>query len=172
MLIIVALCVYAAFRLLYPIKYSDIIARYAAEYGHSEALVYGLIRAESKFRQDAVSKKGASGLMQLSEGTAGEGAAEIGIEGYGFSEIFEPDINIRLGCWYLAKMVKRFGDEGTALAAYNAGPGTVADWLTNPEYSDDGVTLRHIPYSETRAYVGRVRSDAAVYSVLLKLQGK
>ena len=71
--------------------------------------------------------------------------------------LFEPDTNIKYGCWYLGYLIHRFnGNLTCAIAAYHAGQGTVDGWLANPEYSPNGTTLQTIPSSATDTYVKRV----------------
>ena len=78
-------------------------------------------------------------------------------ETYAEGCLFYPDTNIRYGCWYLGFLTRRFnGNAVCAAAAYHAGQGTVDGWLANPEYSDDGATLKEIPSEATKTYVTRV----------------
>lgn len=119
------------------------IRKAARRYDLPEALIHSVIRTESNFRADAVSPAGAQGLMQLMPATARE---------LGVTDPFDVQQNIDGGARYLRRMLDRFGgDLKLALAAYNAGPGTVARY--------DG----HVPYRETREYVQRVLAgmDAA-----------
>ena len=74
-------------------------------------------------------------------------------------------MNIRLGCTYLRKLLDEFGTESVALAAYNAGPGRVRQWLKEYGKKDDGSIL-YIPYPETSKYVDRVQSAKGVYERL------
>jgi len=114
----------------------DSIRRAAATYNLPEKLIESVIRAESGFQPDAVSPAGAQGLMQLMPATARQ---------LGVADPFDVQQNIDGGARYLRQMMDRFdGDLKLALAAYNAGPGTVA------RYDGD------VPYRETRDYVKRV----------------
>ncbi len=114
------------------------MAKAAKRYRLSQALITGVIRAESGFQVDAVSKAGAGGLMQLMPATA----EELGVK-----DLFDIEQNIDGGARYLRKMLDRFeNDTKKALAAYNAGPGAL-EW-----YNGD------VPYQETRQYVKRVLS--------------
>jgi soluble lytic murein transglycosylase len=158
-----------AFTLVYPYKYIGLARELSAKYGLEPDLVCAVIHTESRFRSEIVSPKDARGLMQLTEGTAAWGAEEIGLEGYSFDNVTEPRINIELGCWYLDVLLKQFGEEDTALAAYNAGSGNVEGWLNDSSISADGVNLNRIPFGETRRYVERVRSARRIYNILLRI---
>lgn len=153
-------------RRFFPMRYSDIIEIYADKYDLPRELIYAIIRAESSFNRNAVSHRGASGLMQIMEQTANWAAEQIGIEGYDYSRIFEPEINIQIGSWYINRLIRQFGGNlDTALAAYNAGSGNVSSWLR--EQGSDDFTLEFIPFPETRNYVRRVRIYQDVYRILL-----
>ena len=156
----------------YPLRYVDIVNEHAEMFDLEPALVFAVIHAESRFNANAVSRAGASGLMQIMESTAYWIAARIGLEDFDYeSQIFDPIINIHLGTYYLSMLIRLFGDTEVALAAYNAGRGNVSGWLNNPNYSSDGATLDFIPFSETRNYVERVVRNQRVYAFLLTVQG-
>jgi soluble lytic murein transglycosylase len=116
-------------------KYDPLIGDAAADEGIPPALVKAVIAAESNFKSDAVSHKGAQGLMQLMPETA----EQMGVE-----NPFEPAQNVRGGTSYLRAMIDRYGDLGRALAAYNAGPSMVDRYGGIP------------PFQETQDYVDRV----------------
>lgn len=163
------LLAYTAKTILYPMRYSHYINRFSAENNLDRELVYAVINAESRFRYRAVSHVGASGLMQVMEPTANWIAEEMGLDGFIYEEdIFNPEINIKMGTWYLRRLLGIFGEEEVALAAYNAGTGRVSEWLEDDRYSDDGRTLSYIPFGETRRYVARIAHYREVYSVLLR----
>lgn len=149
----------------YPMKYEDVIDKYAAEYQLDPALVCAVIYTESKFDKDAVSVDGARGLMQIMPETGEWIAAKVGMRGtYDVDQLFDPDTNVRFGCWLLNYLYTRFdNDSRKALAAYNAGQGNVDKWLTQPEYSSDGIKLDHIPFKETRNYVKKVKATHDIY---------
>jgi len=120
------------------------------------SLVLAVIKTESSFDENAVSSKGAVGLMQIMPQTAGFIAGRNGYD-YLESYLTNPEYNIRTGCRYLSYLRARFLDESTLLAAYNAGEGNVGEWLKNPKYSVDGKILSKIPYPETQNYVQKVQ---------------
>ena len=116
--------------------YHASIIRASRQYGVDPALLYAMVGQESGGNPDAVSVKGAKGLMQLMDATAEE---------LGVADSFDPDENIRGGAEYMRRLLDRFdGDVKTALAAYNAGIGAVEKYGGVP------------PYEETTAYVSRV----------------
>ena len=140
----------------YPVEYEDLIRAYAAENGLEPAYPAAVIMAESSYRPQVVSSANAQGLMQLLP-TTGQWIAEKFGETCGEDSLFDPDTNIKYGCWYLGYLLRRFdGDTTCAVAAYHAGQGTVDGWLSNPEYSPDGATLAAIPSQATETYVNRV----------------
>jgi len=154
----------------YPVRHTELIYRYAEEFDVEPDLVFALINAESRFRETAVSRVGASGLMQIMEDTAYWIAPMAGFDDFSYDQILDPEVNIRLGTFYLGMLYRRFGDVTVALSAYNAGSGNVSRWLENPEYSSDGKTLDHIPFPETRNYVNRVIDYRQVYAWLLRFR--
>lgn len=140
---------------IYPEKYALFVEKYSEEYGLDKYRVYSLIKAESNFKQEVVSDKGAVGLMQLMPETAEEIAGKIGLENFSVEKLYEPDTNIRIGCYYLSFLVERYsGDYVSALAAYNAGYGNVDDWLAN--WQADKVEPEEIPFGETKKYVEKI----------------
>ena len=153
-----ALVVCALPLLLYPRRYGDIIVEECARNSVPPALVYAVIYAESGFDPNAVSPKGATGLMQLMPATAAWCAQKADIA-YDRSKLTEPEYNIELGVHYLSYLLERF-DERDAVAAYNAGEGNVAAWRA--------CGLSEIPFSETDAYVNKVFRAKKVYEFLIK----
>ena len=149
----------------YKLVYEDEIMTSAKEWDLDPYLVCGVIFTESAFRPEARSSVGALGLMQLMPATGLEEAELLMIEGVTEEGLTEPALNIRLGCTYLKKLLDEFGTESVALAAYNAGPGRVRQWLKEYGTKEDGSIL-YIPYPETSKYVGRVQSAKGMYARL------
>ena len=141
-------------RLWYPLHYSSIVRGHAGHYHLDPALLAAVIEAESKFNPEARSSAGAVGLMQLTPGTAKGIALYTGGHHFHLSDLTNPEINVRYGAWYLRHLLDRYGDEETALAAYNAGQKNVDRWLREGS---------GIAFSETRAYVHRVEDLKRIY---------
>ncbi|HSQ89215.1 lytic transglycosylase domain-containing protein [Romboutsia sp.] len=153
-------------KIIYPKKYSEYVTEYAKEFKIDENLVYSIIKAESKFKEDAISYKSAKGLMQISDITRDWAIEELELDEI---DIFNPEINIRIGCWYLNKLYKEFGKLDLVIAAYNGGSGNVNKWLSNNNYSRDGNKLYNIPFKETSNYVQKVKKNYENYN---KIYGK
>ena len=148
----------------YPLKYREIVEREADEFALDPMLVYAVIKAESGFDAEAGSSAGACGLMQLMPVTFQWMQTKLGEEGlYTEEDIFQPAVNIRYGCALLRLLIDLYGSEETALCAYNAGMGTVSEWLDDPSLSPDGIHLSEIPYGETEHYLQRVLQNREMY---------
>lgn len=129
------------------VPYSNLINRYAQQFGVSPDLVARVIRAESNFNPRARSHAGAMGLMQLMPGTA---------RGLGVTNPWDPEQNIRGGTQYLAQQLRRWnGNVALALASYNAGPGNVQKWVRQAGTTDWRVVKRYA-FKETRNYVDKI----------------
>jgi len=131
------------------------------------ALVYSIMREESGFRPEVVSPVGARGLLQIMEPTGERLARAVGHPDFEADDLFDPDLNIRLGAHYLAELSRRFdGRLSAVIASYNAGPEAVAGWLeARPELEDDE-WVEAIPYDQTRSYVRRVLRSLEAYRLL------
>jgi soluble lytic murein transglycosylase len=141
-------------RLRYPLRYSEFVRVHAHEHDLDPALVAAVIYQESKFRAGAESSSGAIGLMQLTPKTARGIAIRTGGSAFRVRDLFNPEINIRYGAWYLDNLFKKYGTEELVLAAYNAGQGNVDRWRARGE---------GIQFAETRAYVDRVERLKHIY---------
>lgn len=163
---ILAVLLRPAAKLVYPLKYEDSIERFSRQYELNEFLVMGIISTESSFEENAVSHKSAGGLMQLKKDTALWCIESLKLD-VDENDIYSPDENIRIGCAYLRYLEDLYGgNTRTALAAYNAGLGNVNKWLSQPRYSDDGVTLKNIPFDETSKYIKKVNKRMEIYRSL------
>lgn len=151
-----------------PIEYQETVEQYAEENGLSPALVFAVIKTESNFDPDARSRKDAYGLMQITEETLSWAILREGkSETYTAEDLYDPEINIRYGCFILGLLLEEFQDTKTALAAYNAGRSNVLKWLKDSRYSEDGVTLHSTPYAETTQYMEKVMSYEEKYREML-----
>ncbi len=157
-------------RAAYPMGYREAVAQNAAENGPSPALLFAVIRCESGFDPNAVSHVQARGLMQIT-GDAFEWARmkQQGDEALTFDAMFTPETNIQYGAAILRLLLEEFGSEQVALAAYHAGRGEIKGWLLDKAYSSDGKSLDHIPFGQTRAYVGKVLETKLVYQRLYQI---
>lgn len=155
-------------RLLYPRKYSRQVEQWAAEYELDPLLVYAFIRTESGFDPAATSSVGARGLMQMTEETFIWLRSKIAPdEDLTFDELYDPDVSIRFGCYYIHLCMERYGgDVATAAAAYHSGWGTVDNLLRMEEHSSDGQTLKGFPYNQMHHYVEKITASYAVYTRL------
>lgn len=148
-------------KLLYPIEYSKYVERFSKEYNIDKYLIYSIIKTESKFNENAVSRKEAKGLMQITDQTAAWANEDLKIKNM---DIFDPKTNINVGTWYLKRLEKEFkGDKTLMIAAYNGGSGNVRKWLRNKMYSKDGKTLYNIPFRETSGYTEKVLKNYDKY---------
>ena len=152
----------------WPAAYFDIVEAETSRPGSVDAaLVYSIMREESGFRPRAVSPVGARGLLQIMEPTGERLARAVGHENFDADDLFEPRINIRLGCHYLAQLSRRFGGRlSAAIASYNAGPEAVSEWLEARRDLEDDEWVESIPYEQTRSYVKRVLRSFQAYRLL------
>ena len=141
-------------RIRYPLRYAEFVRVHSRRHGLDPALLAAVIYQESKFRSDAKSSSGAIGLMQLTPETARGIAIRTHGDAFHTQDLYNPEINIRYGSWYLDNLFKKYGDEREVLAAYNAGQGNVDEWQRNGQ---------PIQFSETKAYVSRVETLQGIY---------
>lgn len=150
---------------IYPLKYEQEIIDAGEKYGLEPQLIAAVIYAESKFDENATSSAGARGLMQIMPETF-QWLCEKRGEQYSADDLYDPYISIDYGAYCLSWLYGHFGDIYTACAAYNAGIGTVEEWLKSDMYTEDGVTLSYIPYGETSSYVAKIEGAVVKYSGL------
>ncbi len=154
------------YALAYPMGNSSLVHQYSRQRNLDPALLFGLILEESRYNSQVISVAGARGLMQLLPRTGKQISRRLGVP---FTEdlLFDPDMNIRLGTWYFENLLREFGGkEALALAAYNAGPQTVRQWMAANPASLEDEFIENIPYGETRNYVVRVLTSAQIYRML------
>jgi soluble lytic murein transglycosylase len=157
-------------ELLFPKPYWEEIRKRAQAAHLDPYLVAGLIRQESEFDPQARSRSNARGLMQLMPSTArimARSVPEPKARRYRLAALFQPDINIVYGTFYLRKVLEQFnGVVEYALAGYNAGENRVVEWLQEGPFDDPAEFVESIPFTETREYVQAVLRNAALYRTL------
>ena len=153
---------------LYPQMYEDIVIKYAETYNVEAALAQAVIREESRFNERALSSSGAIGLMQIMPDTGKWIAEQLNDD---FGDLYDVDRNIRYGIWYLAELSNEFGGNRIlTLSAYNAGRGTVWDWIDEYGWNKDFDDIDAIPYTETRKYVKRVLKSYDKYRTICNMR--
>ncbi len=152
---------------LFPKAYWSDLRRNATANGLDPYLVASLIRQESEFNPNAVSRANAVGLMQLLPKTGKVVARQAKLKRYSASQLYTPAVNLQLGTRYFRGMVDKFGGSFEyALAAYNAGSDRVEEWLGQGKYRDPQEFVESIPFTETREYVQAILRNASVYKQL------
>lgn len=153
-----------ALRWYYPLEYRQAAERHAENHRIDPLLLVAVMRIESDFNPTAVSPKGARGLMQVMPETALWAAQQMGLSSFEVDQLFDPEVNIAIGSWYLATLRNQFdGDTVLALAAYNGGRTNVLRWLSEESWSGEVETIDDIPFPETRGYVRKVLDTYAWY---------
>ena len=145
-----------AFRsFFYPVEYSDVIEEASQRYGVDEYLICAIIKCESNWNADATSSAGAVGLMQLMPSTS-ESVANMGLVDsttYDPDNLTDPETNIMYGTAYLSYLQSNLDTQDEVIAAYNAGLGSVTQWLSNGNDISE-----QIQYAETASYLERVNN--------------
>ncbi|MGA1839974.1 MAG: tetratricopeptide repeat protein [bacterium] len=151
--------------LLYPLGFLSIVEEKAKQYSIDPILVLSVIRQESLFDPDALSRSSAYGLMQIIPSTGNVIAKELGIDlSSDLNILFDPDTNLTFGCFFLKRLLDKFEQNIVyALASYNAGPEAVLSWQNRFGYLEIDEFIENIPYSETRDYVKRILKNYWIY---------
>lgn len=154
-------------RVTYPFPYRELVRREAAEWGVDPLLLAAIIRQESAFKADIVSRAGAIGLMQVMPPTGAQLARAHGPQPFTEESLSRPEVNLHLGAAFFVDMRRRYDDDlGLVLSAYNAGPTRATRWRAYPEASDPHRFTERIPIEETRGYVKSVRRNLGLYRAL------
>jgi soluble lytic murein transglycosylase len=155
-----------AWECVYPQPFAAHVRGVEEQRAIPHGLLYAVMRQESAFDPAVVSPAAAIGLLQLMPGTAKQCATELDDADFDPAKLTSPDVNLRIGAFYLGKLLKMFdGNVLYAAAAYNAGPKAVASWIGGKEVDSD-LWVARIPYDETRAYVAKVAGNLARYQYL------
>ncbi len=152
-----------------PVKYREIISKEAEASSIDSNLLAALIFVESGFNSDALSSRGAVGLMQIMPETADWIAEQKKLEDFSISDLYNPQINIEFGSWYFSHLLEKFDDNlNLALAAYNAGQGNVSKWI---ESGWDGKMeeKRSVPFGETDDFIRKVLKTRSFYQKFNKI---
>ena len=139
-------------KAIYKTDYSEYVEKYSKKYGVEKELIFAIIKNESNFNENAISKSNANGLMQVMKSTAEEVANKYNIN-LTDDNIFEPEINIEIGTIYISIL----------LNTYNAGYGNVDKWIGRNIIKSDASDVENIPYKETNMYVRKVIRDYNIY---------
>ena len=172
-IIIILIAIYKIFNIeniilkhLYPIKYEEYVTKYSNELNIDPMLTYAIIKTESNFKEDVISKSGAIGLMQLMDNTAKEQAEKLNVE-YTNETLLNPEKNILLGLNYFSTLLDKFNQNYIlAFTAYNAGLGNVQKWILNGTIKEDGTDIENIPFKETNMYVRKIINNYEMYKKL------
>lgn len=154
---------------IYAKEYVEQVEKYSEEYQVDTNLVYAVIKAESNFKPNAKSNKNAIGLMQLMEDTAKDLVKRVDLKITDEElkdKLYDVDININLGTKYLSILLERYRNVEIAVTAYNAGIGTVDNWIERDIIKSDGSNIENIPYKETNNYVRKILRDYKIYKSL------
>jgi soluble lytic murein transglycosylase len=150
----------------YPRPFSDVVSRAAKIAQLPQDWILAVMRQESLFRKDAVSRADARGLMQMVPSTAAGVARRWHIAVPGRDELFDPAIAVPLGAAHLRELLDRYGEQlALSLAAYDAGAAAVARWLPRKPMDAD-IWIENIPYNETRGYVEHIAEHIVAYASL------
>lgn len=153
----------------FPMSYQSQVRNNAKLHNLNPALIYGLIRRESAFNENARSPVGARGLMQIMPATGRYIAKQLKEKWRSKKSLFNPETNLKYGSFYYKQLLDQFnGHYALAAAAYNAGPHRVKRWLPSDNRMDADIWVETIPYKETRGYVSAVLTYALIYQKQLK----
>jgi len=148
----------------YPRPYAAVVANAAKDTQVPEDWLFAIMRQESLFRKDAVSRADARGLMQMQPATAAAVARRWHLPPAAREGLFEPSVALRLGAGYVHELLDKYrGQLAPSLAAYNAGPMSVARWLPSDPIDAD-IWIENIPYAETRSYIQHILEHIVAFA--------
>ena len=151
--------------LLYPVPFPIQVLQNAVRHDLPPHLAYAMIREESRFDRNAVSRVGALGLMQLMPETGRQAARELEMPEGADESLLDPDVNLALGIWYASSLMEGSGEDHLRmLAAYNAGPSNAKRWFDGHADAASNIdVVDGIDFKETRLYVQRIVESANIY---------
>ena len=147
----------------YPTHHREPLAAASRKWDVDEALLFGIIRQESRFNPTIRSRAGATGLMQLMPATARWVAKQIPVQPYRPALLSQPEVNVAMGTYYFHRVLADLGDPILATAGYNAGPGRAKRWR-DAKPLEGAIYAESIPFDETRDYVKKVMANAWYYT--------
>lgn len=154
-------------RYVYPFNYRASITSHAEANGLDPLMVAAVIKAESNFWPWARSGRDARGLMQVTPQTGSWVADQVGMGDFEDQALYDPEVNLQLGCWYLAYLIRQYdGRMPVVLAAWNGGLTNVNSWLADGTWSGELDDAGKIPFGETRDFVVRVLEYLSWYERL------
>ncbi|MGQ0508458.1 MAG: transglycosylase SLT domain-containing protein, partial [Myxococcaceae bacterium] len=152
-----------ALALFYPRAYAESVETESKTHSLDPFIVWAIMRRESAFRAEVMSGANARGLMQLIPPTATAIAKELQLPAPDPDELFSPELNIKMGAWYLSKLLERFQLPALVAAASNAGPNAAGRWMKEKGDLPLDLFVEVIPFKETRGYVKQVVADYLTY---------
>lgn len=148
---------------LYPRPYRNIVQNYSIQYKISEDYVYALMRQESMFREDAISRSGARGLMQIMPKTGEWLNSKLRIENY---DLLHPETSIQLGTKFFSDLIRSYNNNFRwAAIAYNGGPGNLRKWKKQYYHGDFNYFLEILPNQESRNYCRKTYQNYIHYRI-------
>lgn len=151
----------------YPLKFTDEVDRYSAEFDVDKAFVYAVIKVESNFDPTAASDAGAIGLMQIIEDSFDWVKKKLDAQDLIFEDMYTPEYSIRFGCYMLDYLFEKYGSIELAAAAYHCGMTTVDEWIDQGIIDPDNVDINKIQGSKTQYYVRKILRAYDKYSELI-----
>ena len=155
------------YRHLYPLYYTDHLQKHTTNYEIDPLFVAAMIREESRYNADAVSYAGAIGLMQIMPATGRELAGRLKIPRFNTKLLYNPDINIQMGSWYMKSLMNQFDNNHALVAgAYNGGPGRMRRWIKAKQIADIDEFIEDIGIDQTRRHIKKVIDSYIIYQQL------
>ena len=155
------------YRLLYPLYYADLLQKHTTKYEIDPLFVAAMIREESRYNADAVSYAGAIGLMQIMPANGPEFASRLKIPRFNTKMLYNPDINIQMGSWYMKSLMNQFDNNHALVAgAYNGGPGRMRRWIKAKQIPDLDEFIEDIGIDQTRRHIKKVIDSYIIYQQL------
>ena len=155
------------YRLLYPLYYTDHLQKHTTKYEIDPLFVAAMIREESRYNADIVSYAGAVGLMQIMPATGRHIADRLKMPKFSKSMLYNPDINIQMGAWYMKSLMNQFDNNHALVAgAYNGGPGRMRRWIEAKKIPDLDEFVEDIWIDQTRRHIKKVIDSYIIYQEL------